>query len=183
MKIPPGLGRRVGRRFVSAPERSIQRQRGVVLIVALVILVLMTMIGMTAMRDTGLQERMAGNLRDRNLAFQSAEAALRAGETWLLNNATTQNPAARIDEPADWNGNSSPTPTGTIALNTVAANPSFHAGLPRHIEPLGAPCDGTNPSCGWCIYPITTYGVGGSSDAVVILQAQYQLSGVECRTE
>lgn len=36
----------------------------------------MTLIGTTAMQGTH-QQRMAGNMRDRNLAFQAAEAALR----------------------------------------------------------------------------------------------------------
>jgi type IV pilus assembly protein PilX len=32
---------------------------------------------------TGLEERMAGNLRDRNIAFQAAEAAVLEGENYL----------------------------------------------------------------------------------------------------
>lgn len=163
--------------------RPASGQRGVVLIVALVALLMMTMIGVTAMRDTGFQERMSGNLRDRNLAFQAAEAALRTGETWLVNNADTATLSVRIDDPAAWNGSGSPTPTGTTTLSAdqIAADPSFHVGSPRRIEPLGAPCDGTTPNCGWCIYPITTHGVGGSTDAVVVIQAQYQLTGVHCQ--
>jgi len=54
-----------------------QRQTGAALIVSLVLLLIMTVLGVTAMRTTTLQERMAGNLRDNNLAFQDAEAALR----------------------------------------------------------------------------------------------------------
>ena len=53
------------------------------LIVAMVMLLAMTLLGVTAMRNTTLQERMAGNLRDSNLAFQSAERALREGEKFL----------------------------------------------------------------------------------------------------
>lgn len=60
--------------------RSVHRQEGVVLVVAMIMLVLLTLIGLAGMRTTLLEERMAGNLRDRNLAFQSAEAALREGE-------------------------------------------------------------------------------------------------------
>lgn len=57
------------------------RQHGAVLFVSLVVLVVMTLVGLTAMQGTGLDERMAGNLRDRTLAFEAAEAALReAGE-------------------------------------------------------------------------------------------------------
>ena len=62
---------------------DIRRERGAALVVALVLLLLMTVLGVSAIRTTTLQERMAGNLRDSNLAFQSAEAGLRAGEQLL----------------------------------------------------------------------------------------------------
>ena len=57
-----------------------ERQRGFVLIVGLVILGLLTMIAISGMKDTVVQERMAGASRDTGQAFQAAEAALRAAE-------------------------------------------------------------------------------------------------------
>lgn len=59
------------------------RQRGVVLAVSLIMLLVITLLGVTAMQSTLLQERMAGNVREVNLAFQAAEAALRDGEKVL----------------------------------------------------------------------------------------------------
>ena len=53
------------------------RERGAVLIVALLFLVMLTMLGITAMTGTTMEERMAGNARDNSIAFQAAEAALR----------------------------------------------------------------------------------------------------------
>lgn len=58
------------------------RQKGFVLIMALVFLALLTIIGVTAMNTTSLEEKMAGNMKDRNLAFQAAETALLAAERW-----------------------------------------------------------------------------------------------------
>jgi type IV pilus assembly protein PilX len=55
-------------------------QKGATLIVALIMLLLLTIIGMASINDTNLQEKMAGNLREKNIAFQAAEAALRKGE-------------------------------------------------------------------------------------------------------
>lgn len=55
-------------------------QRGAVLVVALIMLLLLTIIGLSSMRGTSLQEGMASNLRESSLSYQSAEAALRAGE-------------------------------------------------------------------------------------------------------
>ena len=59
------------------------RQQGVVLITGLIILVLLTILGLTASRSILLEERMAGNMKDQNVAFQAAEAALRMGESYL----------------------------------------------------------------------------------------------------
>ncbi|HQQ63286.1 MAG TPA: PilX N-terminal domain-containing pilus assembly protein [Pseudomonadales bacterium] len=56
------------------------RQRGAVLIVGMIMLLLLTLLGVAGMRDTLLQEKMTGNMRDRETAFQSAEAALREAE-------------------------------------------------------------------------------------------------------
>ena len=57
-----------------------QRQRGAALVVALIMLLVMTVLGIAAMQVTRMEERMAGNSRDVNLAFQSAEAGLRDAE-------------------------------------------------------------------------------------------------------
>jgi len=56
------------------------KQHGAVMITALMILLLMTIFGISTMDTNILEEKMAGNMRDRNVAFQAAEAALRAGE-------------------------------------------------------------------------------------------------------
>lgn len=55
-------------------------QRGVALVVSLIMLVLATLIGLASVRGTNLQERMSANMYDRSLAFQRAESALRAAE-------------------------------------------------------------------------------------------------------
>lgn len=62
------------------------QQTGSVLVVALVILLILTLLGLSGMNTTILQERMAGNLQDMNSAFQAAEAGLRDGEADVLAN-------------------------------------------------------------------------------------------------
>lgn len=52
-------------------------QQGATLAIVLIFLVLVTLVGVTALTTTTLEERMAGNLKDRNLALQAAEAGLR----------------------------------------------------------------------------------------------------------
>ena len=58
-------------------------QEGFVLIVGLVILGLLTMLALSNMRDTTMQEKMAGASRDSGLAFQAAESALRDAENCI----------------------------------------------------------------------------------------------------
>lgn len=71
------------------PISFLAPQRGAVLIVGLVMVLLITIVGLSAIRGTGLQESMAGNMRDRNLAFQAAESALRIGESIVSINIKT----------------------------------------------------------------------------------------------
>ena len=55
-----------------------QRQRGAVLVFCLVFLAVLTMMGVSGMESTTLEERMASNMVDHELAFNSAESALQA---------------------------------------------------------------------------------------------------------
>jgi len=64
------------------------QQSGVVLVISLIMLLLLTIIGVTAMRVTGLEEKMAGNSKDQNVAFQAAEVSLRDSEAWLASQVT-----------------------------------------------------------------------------------------------
>jgi type IV pilus assembly protein PilX len=60
-----------------------QKQEGIVLFMSLVMLLLLTVLGVSSIQTTSLQQRMARNANDGNLAFQAAELALRDGENLL----------------------------------------------------------------------------------------------------
>lgn len=75
---------------------SSRRQRGAVLIVSLLLLLVVTILALGASQSTRLQERMAGSQRNYELAFQSAEAGLRAGERWLDRDTLTEAPSPGI---------------------------------------------------------------------------------------
>lgn len=59
---------------------SARREHGASLVVGMIFLFILTILGLMALRVATLEERMSGNLRDRSLAFQAAEAALRDAE-------------------------------------------------------------------------------------------------------
>lgn len=74
--------------------RPINRQYGVALITGLIFLVVLTLISVTAARMSSLEERMSGNMRDRSLAMQAAEMALRDAERDIRGGAgITRTPA------------------------------------------------------------------------------------------
>ena len=57
-----------------------QQQKGSVLVIGLIILLVITFIGISSISSSRLELKMANNDRNRNLALQAAEAALREGE-------------------------------------------------------------------------------------------------------
>jgi type IV pilus assembly protein PilX len=63
-------------------------QRGVVLISSLLLLIVVTIIALSLFRSFGVQEKIAGNMREKQRALQAAETAQVFAEIWLSNNAT-----------------------------------------------------------------------------------------------
>lgn len=60
-------------------------QRGISLVIVMIFLVILSVLGITAMQSSTLGSRVARNEADRTLAFQAAEAALRDGELDIKN--------------------------------------------------------------------------------------------------
>lgn len=75
------------------PARG-DRQRGAALIVGLMFLVLITLLATVAMRQSITQERMAGGLRNAELARTGADTAVRLAERTIYSNYLTSNGAA-----------------------------------------------------------------------------------------
>jgi len=64
-------------------KSSNNRQAGAALITSLIFLTVLTILGMSTLGTALLESRMAGNARDRNLAFQAAEIGLRDAELFI----------------------------------------------------------------------------------------------------
>jgi type IV pilus assembly protein PilX len=176
----------------------LKQQSGAVLFICLILMLLLTMIGVTGTQVTSLEEKMAGNMRDKNLAFQAAESALRAGEQSARD---TEAAAVKIICPDTLNtnpagfflardANCDGTAENTIvwdnidwdtqsvlyvgnALSGLSANP-------RHIvEDMGVVCTSITVPCPGADlkrnYRITARATGGTTDALVILQTTIQL--------
>lgn len=169
-------------------------QRGAVLVTSLLMLLVMTMIGITAMRSTSLEEKMSGNSLSRDMAFQSAEIGLRAGENLLYTMRSTNTAlltqfdssctvglcdataTAFSHNDSSW-VNSSGAYLSTI--RTVAGNTTVGNTNPAYaLQHLTRP-DSDSLEAGrqfpMPYYSILARGVGGTTDAVVVLQSVYKI--------
>ncbi len=69
-------------------NKSMNRQNGAVLIIALVILIVLTILGVSSMQVATMEEIMAGNMKDCNQGFQAAEASIRDATEWISTRTT-----------------------------------------------------------------------------------------------
>lgn len=120
-------------------------QQGAILIVALIMLLLVTIIGLASIRGTSLQERMAGNLKDQEQALQAAEAALRKGEAAVTAafdaNTLSSLPATKTSYGSLEGVAKSPsytlTPLATLTTSTEAGVATSDQGMLVRVEAEG----------------------------------------------
>jgi type IV pilus assembly protein PilX len=160
-----------------------------VLIIALVLLLVLTVLGVTGMRSAFLEERMTGNTQDLNIAFEASEAALRNGEATLRqpdladfdDTAGLYQPAAPTSAPlwetVDWNdGHAVREYTGLDSApgNLARADARyFIEELPRITSPgESLAADTAVDEAGF--YRVTARATGAGSVATVMLQTTYR---------
>lgn len=163
---------------------SIRKQCGAALAVSLMMLLIMTLIGVSGLQGTVQQERMAGNTRDRSIAFQSAESAVRDAEAYLQTIVTTggfdgtaglfPDTQAAPDhyDPATWGDNAKSVAATAVPLSGAA---------PRYFIKRTAILTGTQGAMnirGYAnnkgigdvtTFHITARGIGGSADSSEVL--------------
>lgn len=157
-----------------------RQQHGAVLIIGLILLVVLAMIGMTGMQTTTQQERMAGNLRDRNAAFQSAETALRAGENEVDTTIVTPMGSGYYDssegQPPPADSNLGKETFWTAASSVTISAVSGTAAAPAYMIERRVSSD--NLSGGEAktkeIFLVTARGVGTSMNSAVVLQSTFR---------
>jgi type IV pilus assembly protein PilX len=173
------------------PFHSDARESGSALIVALTFLLLLTLLGTTAMRGATMQERMAGNTRDWNVAFQAAEAGLRAAETFLQTTAVLpefldQNGFYQVNSPARpvWTGAVPSDGNGFVtyagALADSAQPPRYYIEDLSTVRPAGTETETGTPLEDAFYFRVTAVGYGGALDtngdpaASVVLSTVYR---------
>lgn len=155
----------------SVPPR---RQQGVALLMALVLLLALSMLAVSSMQGTLMQERMSVNQRDLTESFNAAEIALRAGEATLMANPLGFVGAAPLAvNPFMWNppqDTNDPSWVGATAVPgpaNVFRNPVFH------IAEAGVICPPGGDSSSVCdeLYVVTASGVGRQAGTFTVLQS------------
>lgn len=174
------------------PQRNVtlpSRQRGVVLIVSLIMLLVITLIAVSSMQGTVLEEKMAGNTKDRNLAFQTTESGVREAESYIEGVASL----GAFPGTGGLYGLASAEPY--YAASTTWSDPTQHVVAASNYGSYEAPryfikhfttvkgTEGAMNMSGYgdnkgtgdvSIFKITARGTGGSADsAEVILRSHY----------
>jgi len=165
------------------------RQQGAVLVISLLMLLVMTVLGLAAMQMTRLEERMAGNSRDVNVAFQGAEAGLRDAEERLR--TMTARPLACLTPPcvvwqndtlasnkrdqnlAWWNTNASEYGTaGAQEVTDSARDPMVV--VEELFEKNDSLTEGHGPAMGTRVfYRVTASSAGAVADTESVLESTY----------
>ena len=152
-------------------------QRGWVLVVGLVILVMLTILSMALMKTTRLEEKMAGATRDMNLSFQAAESALRATETFI-ESQTVESFFDTTDMLYGIYNQTDDEPEDLFAIDWDVTNSAIAGELegvaspPRYmIKKLEKIDDGdvTEPT----VFRVTVRGTGGTNNRVTLLRSHY----------
>ena len=186
----------------SAPRR----QRGIALIAAILILLVITILGMAMFRGYGMQQRIGGNTRDKSRAFHSAMAGQNFAEWYLTQNnganaATTETCSKVTDAvaaitantalvcinvipttvayPDTWGAAFTYTPTGM----STAAGPGAYAQVPQfYISSLGSPTGGSTYKSPigqtQALFQIDAAGWGGTPQAVAVVESSYIVSAI-----
>ncbi len=169
------------------------RQRGVVLMTSLLLLVVVTILALAMFRSFGLQERIAGNTRERQRALHAAEGAQTYAEWWLSNNATSpaavcntllsanlsqgqicsnklsDTVASVVNVP--WTSGGAPVgvtynPGNAMNVTTPPAQDTYYD-VPRfYIGDLGVSADGRGE-----IYQVTAAGYGATANTVAVVES------------
>ena len=119
--------------------KSRHHQRGVVLAVGLILLLVMTLVMIAAMSGSILQERMAGAVRSESMADIGADSALREGELWIWRQVEARATQLGVE------GGSYPYAAGSAEASLFRTGQAFTGGGTAYGSPSGID------------YPVTDY--------------------------
>ncbi len=90
---------------------SMNKHQGAVLVSVMIYMLVLSMLGISSMRGTAMEERMASNQWEHSRAFQAAESVIRDAGVWFMFQPD-------LIEPSD-DGSTGIWPSGTVAKAVV----------------------------------------------------------------
>ena len=164
--------------------------KGAALLIGLLMLTVMSLIAVSSMQSSTLQELMSGNMQDQFTAFEAAEAAMRAAEEFLdsgtldlsafdgdKSDGLLANLYDEVWKEVNWTDSDSRKPL--ITIGGVNSQPRY---VVQHLGPVSPPEDQLNidndygsgaPQPIAQYFKITARGTGGSDNSVVVLESVY----------
>lgn len=160
------------------------KQQGMALVVSLLLLVAITLLAVSTMRSTTMQERMASNLNDRELAKQVAESTVRdaasqlppiAGSLWY----TATLPVPTAGNPDIWQNPAAWANAGVTVINIDGVNYTGQflvENMGFWVNPDTPSCKvKDDPLCESQTYRVTARTTPTAGRASVILQAIWRM--------
>jgi len=181
----------------SLPHPPRRKAGGFALLTALLILVMLTLLAVSMFRGYGLQQKIAGNVREKARAFEAAQNALQYGEWWLgqgapgigatctgtvtvsstTNMRACANPLTNPTDPANWSSALIYTPpamvvaaAGKVGGTTTDGNSNSNINYSAAPQ-LNIAYIGLSPSGQQALYAVTGAGYGGSGNTVAVVQS------------
>jgi type IV pilus assembly protein PilX len=173
-------------------------QRGIALVTSLLLLIIITILALSMFRGFGIQEKIAGNLREKDRAVHAAESAQQYAEWWLLqgNNSAVgaiacAAPTLNANLGQGQICNQSPAAAGitvtqvpwllgvtyqplnmsvTAGVNGPNGDPPYFATPGFYIADLGLAADAAGEA-----YQIDAYGYGGAAGTVAVVESTYEV--------
>ncbi len=182
--------------FESSVDTSRYVQKGFVLIAALIFLLVLSIFSIAMFRGFGLQDKVAGNIREKERAFHAAESNLEYAEWWLTqgsadtgstcsgllnaNAGQTKVCSNALANPISvpWKVGAvdigfrylPPTTPPMLVLTTGGVN-TYYAAPRFYILYLGIDSTGQN-----MLYQVTASGFGGNSSAIAVVQSTFAVT-------
>ena len=180
-----------------APSRHPRSETGLVLVTSLLLLVVVTILALSMFRSFGIEEKIAGNSREKHRALQAAESAQQFAEWWLTSadnvnivgvcagvlnanlaqgkvcsNVLPQVVASNDVTTVPWligGVEAGVTYTPPALTVTTAGGAGTYYAAPRfYISLLGGSATGSGN-----VYQIDAWGYGGTPNAVAVVESTY----------
>lgn len=168
----------------SSSNTPYANQQGTTLAISLIVLLLMTLIGLAAIKSSFFQEKMSANMLDKEYSFEASEAALYEAKTWLMSLKSYPLPMSSCTtKPCVLEQNSSRSPElqntrwwdsfgfqPSVSLPTISKSPQYVIEYQRFVSDNVTIGHGYS-SQGTHFYQVTTRGYGKTTTSKTQLKA------------